>query len=427
MPFKLVTVGIVGQLLLYLVNVSLARTLSIEAFETYSSAAALFILMISFAPLGGEKLALRELPKMHSDANWKSIDRFLLFLLRRSIGGFLLIVATALCIEMLSHTSSLDLSAINRAAVLTAIACVPFGMGAVIGLEVLTALGKPAFAAVIFRLVAPSCVLAVIVLMSRNSVPINAIGAIAIWGASLVLASACMGWVLARLRSAQRRHNTSAGSVVNTKVWARSARPLWAYKVGFAMLGSMPVLYLDISGQSSEDIAGYAAAASVVGLMTVFVTSTNRYYASRIALTIGEKSRSAERVVKMSRSRWLVPTIVVLSTLIFSFSDALMRFFGSEFVDVGITPLRILTATAAISMLSALIPTSLKYNSRYGWALGGLTLGLLVQMVCLALSVPLLGATGAALSHFMAVCAMYVVFFLGRNAGVRREIKRVQS
>jgi O-antigen/teichoic acid export membrane protein len=161
---------------------------------------------------------------------------------------------------------------------------------------------------------------------------------------------------------------------------------------------SAGVLALDVLGQPSDAVGGYAAAASIVGLMTVLVTSTNRIYARDLALEIHVGTPESLQAILRRRLTWMLPVTGLALTTLWLFSTELLALFGPEFATHGVWPLRILACGAAVSMLFALTPTLLKYTERYSAVLRAVGLGAGLQVLLLVLLVPRYGPVGAALA-----------------------------
>lgn len=416
-PFRLLAIGVMGQLLAYAVTVTLARVMPIDAFESYVSAAALFVVMVSLAPMGSEKLSLRVLPPLRQRADWVTIQAYLRFAALRSALGIALVLGLIGIAAAGSGLRILDLSSIGAVVVGLALASLPFGVVAHHGLEILTALGRPTLAAVLFRVAMPALVLSLVALAALVGLQVRAGVAILAWGIGWCVVGAMMVLAIRRLRPADRSPALGAGSGTDPRrrQWTRAARPLWAYRVGFAIMGSAGILALDLLRQPATVVGAYAAATAIVGLMTVIVTSTNRVYASQLAIHIETDDPAAIRDLGRSRRFWVLPTIAAGTVLLAVFPDPLLSLFGQDFVVDGRAPLRILAATAALSMLLAMTPTELKYRNRNDVVLGGLAIGALVQLALLVVLVPRFGGAGAAAAHFAAIAGMHMSF-----AGLQR-------
>jgi O-antigen/teichoic acid export membrane protein len=82
---KLALIGFAGQVIAYAISVTLARQLGVDGFEAYVVATAVFILMVTVAPRGIEKYALRALPALLDRGDWGLASGLLHYGLRRTL------------------------------------------------------------------------------------------------------------------------------------------------------------------------------------------------------------------------------------------------------------------------------------------------------------------------------------------------------
>jgi O-antigen/teichoic acid export membrane protein len=113
--------------------------------------------------------------------------------------------------------------------------------------------------------------------------------------------------------------------------------------------------------------------------------------------------------LRRERLQWLLPAIALFLALVFGFGREILGIFRPEFVDEGVTALRLLAIATATSMLFALAPTYQKYVGHNRLTLGVVTGAAAIQVLLLALLVPRFAATGAALAYAVSMCGMYLV------------------
>nr|WP_280518925.1 polysaccharide biosynthesis C-terminal domain-containing protein [Shinella curvata] len=87
----------------------------------------------------------------------------------------------------------------------------------------------------------------------------------------------------------------------------------------------------------------------------------------------------------------------------------LVGLFGEEFVEEGVTPLRIFAVTMAISATFSLSPTYLKFTRQRSKVLKIAVATAIVQFGLLLALVPLWGATGAAIASGTSLSAMVCI------------------
>jgi hypothetical protein len=181
-PLLLISIGLTGQVIGYWLTVYLARNLPVEAFEAYVAAAAVFVVMVSSAPFGTEKLALRLLPPLHRLGDRKGVALYLGFAARRTAVGIVLTGTLGLLWAFAKILLSDDPHPAGTTAIIVAVLGLPLGVAASFGHEVLTALGRAGLAAVLFRVLGPAIVLLTVGAVTIAGISIGAVGAMLAWG-----------------------------------------------------------------------------------------------------------------------------------------------------------------------------------------------------------------------------------------------------
>ncbi|MGI9290252.1 MAG: hypothetical protein ACR2QG_03125, partial [Gammaproteobacteria bacterium] len=106
----------------------------------------------------------------------------------------------------------------------------------------------------------------------------------------------------------------------------------------------------------------------------------------------------------------LLPFITLFLAGVFLFGREILAFFRPDFVEEGLTAMRILTVATANSVIFALAPTYMKYRSENRTTLVVVMGAAAILLVLLLALVPSLAATGAAISYAVTTCGMYWVF-----------------
>jgi O-antigen/teichoic acid export membrane protein len=127
--------------------------------------------------------------------------------------------------------------------------------------------------------------------------------------------------------------------------------------------------------------------------------------------------------LRRERQRWLLPAIAIFLAIVFYFGSEILGFFRPEFVDEGLTALKIFSVSTAISVLFALAPTYLKYMGHSRTTRNMVVGAAVVQIALLILLVPRFAATGAAIAYAVSMSGMYIVSSLL----ARRELEVLQS
>lgn len=418
---RLTALSLGGQAVAYLLGIVVARHLGVEGFEAYVVASATFILMVTFVPQGLEKYSLRLLPPLAERGEWMSVRRYIGFAGRR------LLLASALTggLVALWPLFAADLSREARIAILVSCASLPAGALVHLLLEVLTALGRPFTATLIFRLVVPGLVLIFVAMTLWRLPDMPAYWAIGAWGLSWCFALGAMLWQLARALPVAAVAPAAAGAAAKAEraTWVAKARPFWFYRVSLAVLAQSAVMALEWLQTSASAVGAFAAAAATASLAQVLATSTNRVYASRLSVLLERRDFAGIWRERSERLRWLGLPLLACLALALLFAEPLVALFRPEFAAEGANALRVLAVATAISTWYSIAPTYLKHRggSRTLYRLVGA--GAVLQLGLLVLLVPRLGALGAALATLLATLFIYGNF--ARLA--RRELSELRA
>lgn len=406
----LTPVVVFGQSLALAVSVILAGVLAPAAFEAYVTAAAIFSLLVSLAPLGVEKLALRVLPPAFDAKNGALLRAYLRFALLRSAMG----VGGAGLVALVWAFGLADMTPAAKTAILVGCLALPFGAAVQLGQEVLTAAGQAQVAMWAARVTAP--LTAIVLIAAAVVVPGDLSGATAIacWTVGWVLASI---WIAARLRAVMRRVPGAADPVPAAAQWRAAAWPLWLYRLAVGLRGQAGLIGLVWLDAPAEAVGGYATAQAIVGLLVVPVMATNRIFASDIARILHRGNTGAFVRLRAQRLAWLMPVLLVLVGLALLLPQQILSLVQPAFAETGAGALRVLSAAAAVSMVLALAPTYLKFRGQNRAVFSILVGAVAVQIGLLIGLVPGMAATGAALAYAIPTTVSYVVFaVLGRRS-----------
>jgi O-antigen/teichoic acid export membrane protein len=394
--------AVAGQSVAYFLTIVLARNLGVGGFEAYAVASAIFTLMVMYTPRGLEKYALRILPGMFEREDWAHAKGFLRFGLRRIFAtSFLLGIVTFLWVSYFS-----DYPAATKLAITMSCLSLPAGALVHYYVEVLSANGKDILATTIFRVAVPATVLFLVGVFIY--LPIELSGAIAVgsWG---------LGWLLMLIVIVIMVRRTTMPEVWRALPaeertrWTREARPFLIYRMSLAVLAQVGVIALDRLHPSATAVGAYVAAVGTANMALVMATSTNRYYARRLAILLEQKDYAGVLVVRRERLRWLLPAMAVFLATVFYFGSEILGFFRPEFVDEGLTALKIFAVSTAVNVLFALAPTYLKYMG-HNRTMRNIVVGAAaVQIVLLIVLVPRFAATGAAIAYAVSMSGMYLV------------------
>lgn len=405
---RLVIIAVIGQAIAYALAIIIARRLSIPGFEAYVVASAIFILLATLAPLGIEKFTLRQWPALVRAGDWGLAHGLLRLGVRRTL--VMAVVAGASVAALSLWRSNTDV----RLAILVACLSLPAGALVHLGVDLLTAAGRPFRALAIFRIAVPAAALTLFgTALALGVIPAGWV-AVGAWGVAWIVALLLM---VGSLRPRLDPRLLAAEPRDDAERWQREAWPFLVYRLAQSLLGQSGVIALELFGGSSVAVGAFAAAMATVGMATVLATATNRAYGRDLGLLLEAGDHRGIAALQRERRGWLVPPLAGFLVVAIGFPDTLLGLFRPEFADAGATPLRLLAITTAISVALALAPTQLKFQRRDRALYTVMGLAAVAQLGLLVVLVPRLGATGAALAYLLAMGGSYGGFALLAKRG----------
>lgn len=393
-------VAVVGQLFAFSISVLLARHLSVDAFEAYVVAAALYLLLLALAAQGLDKYALRLMPGKFDRGQWQLAGDYFVFALTRILVGAVVvgILAAIWAREVREFPPG------TLRAVYVSCATVPVGVLVHFLSAVLSATGDCVRSAATTLLLVPAVTLALIGIGVAASLEMSGATSIACWAAGWLVALVVVGrWV--HLAWTGPRGRISDGSV--RPPWRQDAFPFWFHRLAMGVVAQIAVLMLDWLQPSAAATGAYAAAMSLATVAAVLAVSTNRMYGREFSILMERNEYPAIYRVCLHRLQWLLPTLGVFLLVTLLFAPQLMKLFRPEFALEGTAALRILALTTATTVVLGVAPTYLKYQRQSRITFVALGACALLQVGLLLALVPRLEATGAAIAYMLSMLLMY--------------------
>lgn len=400
-------VAIAGQLLVAAVTATLARRLSVDAFEVYAVAAAVFVALVMAAPLGADKLAAQLLPAALAAADRAEVAAILGFALRRALSGTLALAAAGLILGLAATTPGLT------AALAAAVAALPLAVFAHLALEILAAAGRPLWPMAVLKLGVPATVLAVL----GTGLAGTAAHALLAWGVGWCLAAAVLGATLRRVLPGVP-FRTDAGRA--PAPWLAASRDLCLHRLVTALTAQAGILALALTGAPAAEVGAYAAATTLAGLLMVLATSTARPYTRAMALLLAGGDTHGLLALARRRLRWLAPALAVALLPLLVAPGRVLALFRPEFADAGSGAFRILATAAAVTALLAPSTTFLKLDGQASLLSRIALATLAAQLLLLALFAPRLGATGVAAACAVATAGQSIALTVRARRATRR-------
>jgi len=409
----LVASAVAGQILAYMLTILLARKLTVEDFEAYVVAAAAFVMLATFAPRGAEKHLLLRLPAMIDRGEFEEGRRLLGFGVRRT-------VTTAIAAATIVGGATMllrDPEDETRAAIIVSCLSLPAGALVHLGVEALTASGRPLKALLLFRMLVPSIALMIVLCLLWQGTPVRGAAAVGAWG---------VAWLVALLFFVAEMHRAGLSPIVRAgrgddlRIWKAEARPFFVYRVSLALLAQAGIVALDLLNVAPAAVGAYAAAMGTVSIAAVLATSTNRAYSRELALLLDRRDFTAMLALRRARLRWVAPSILLFLAAAIVFPAEILELFRPEFAREGVTALRLLAAATGFMVIFSLAPTYLKYRGRNRLIYAIVAIAAFMQVTLLVILIPAFGVSGAAGAYAVSMCGMYLAFAIVGHKEVAR-------
>ena len=387
--------------LMYIANILLARSLTVDDFDDYSVALSIVTMLSTLATLGLEKYALRAVALFRDRQDWPKFRGFWLFSLR-TISGFSLILVALLgfVLEAILAIHHAD----YHIAIVIYACFLPIKAMTLFLVEVIAAHGAQILSMTIYRLFLPLVYVLLIIGLSFSSLPLTALTAVLCFGSAWVLTFTVIWFVTKMLMPVEV--NKSIPMKLGKK-WLSRSLPLVLSSLMLTVMTSSGVVILELLFPSGMEVGTYAIATQTGGFISLIGTSTNRYYLPMMVVMIDRRDKHAIQRLMSQRNRVLGGVILMLLAILVFSGHKILGLFGDQY-DGGYDTVLIIAAGASISALYADIPYYLQFMG-YHRAVLSLTLLATLSMVTLGF---LLGAeygtVGVAIAYMMPVVLLFV-------------------
>jgi O-antigen/teichoic acid export membrane protein len=387
--------------LMYIANILLARSLTVDDFDDYSVALSIVTMLSTLATLGLEKYALRAVALFRDRQDWPKFRGFWLFSLR-TISGFSLILVALLgfVLEAILAIHHAD----YHIAIVIYACFLPIKAMTLFLVEVIAAHGAQILSMAIYRLFLPLAYVLLIIGLSFSSLPLNALTAVLCFGSAWVLTFAVI-WLVAKMLMPVEVNKSIP--IQLGKKWLSRSLPLVLSSMMLTVMTSSGVVILELLFPSGMEVGTYAIAAQTGGFISLIGTSTNRYYLPIMVVMIDRRDKHAIQRLMSQRNRVLGGVILMLLAILVFSGHKILGLFGDQY-GAGYDTVLIIAAGASISALYADIPYYLQFMG-FHRAVLSLTLLATVSMVTLGF---LLGAeygtVGVAVAYMMPVVLLFI-------------------
>ncbi|WP_226705043.1 lipopolysaccharide biosynthesis protein [Microbulbifer elongatus] len=409
---KLALIAFPGHGVIFLINLVLARSLSVSAYEHYVIAAAVFLLMLAVTSQGLDKYALRMMPGKFASKQYGQAARYLRFSISRLLLGAIIVAALTV---FWAHELR-DFPPEAMSVIYITLLALPFGALTYFLCAAISAAGNCVRAAAVTHLIVPALSLLLICVALLS--PIRATGAT---GVFCWLIAWCLGLALAAywLKQAWPAASGADHTEQQNISWRAEALHFWFYRLAMSVIAQIPIILLDWLQPSAAATGAYAAAISTAAFATVLTAATNRVYARELSIIQETGEFSAVRRLRIQRLQWMLPALGIFLVVSLTYTEEILGLFHPTFVVEGTTAFRILAVTTSATVAMGIAPIFLKHRKQSRIIFPALVAAALVQVALLLVLVPRLEATGAAIAYAISMVGLYGYFTLASHWQMR--------
>jgi O-antigen/teichoic acid export membrane protein len=393
----LCVLAVVNYLLFYVINITLARNLSVLDFNDFSVALSATTILSTVATLGLDKYALRCIPVYRERADWQRTLGFWTFSLRTIVLFSLSLAFVGLALGIGSEVDS-------SIAIVILILFLPVIAPALFLVEVVTANGRQIEAVMIYRLLLPASFLFFIYLIFLFDLPMTAVGVACGYGLAWL-------WTLSAIHRLARftmPEDTWRARPAFLKLkWIRRAVPLLLNSWMLSVMAGSGVIVLELLYPADAVVGAYAVAAHTGTLIVLLANTANRFY---LPLT----SMFMERSDSLSLQRLMRHRLMVVGGLAAAFLTSvvllgqnILDWFGPNFSH-GYQALCVLAVGASVNALFSDSPYYLQFMKRSRSVFVSTAYAVAINLVLGFYLSDRFGAVGAAYGYSLSMCFLFI-------------------
>ncbi|HYE35940.1 oligosaccharide flippase family protein [Methylocaldum sp.] len=410
----LCVLALMNYLLFYVVNITLARNLSVRDFDDFSVALSVIAILSTVATLGLDKYALRCIPVYRERGDWAHALGFWKFSLRTMV-FFSLFLAAFVGLTLEAILVSQDAS--SHIAIVILALFLPVIAPALFLVEVVTANGGQIEAVVIYRLLLPITFLLFIWLIFLFDLPMTAVGVVSGYGLAWL-------WTLGAIHQLARFTMPEEAwrakpSFLKIK-WVRRSVPLLLNSWMLSVMAGSGVIVLELLYPSDAIVGTYAVAAQTGTFIVLLANTANRFYLPLTSLFMERSDGSALRRLMRHRLMVVGGLAVAFLTAVVTFGQAILDWFGPNFSH-GYEALCVLAVGASINAVFSDSPYYLQFMKRSRSVFVSTSFAVVINLVLSFFLSERLGVLGAAYGYALSMCFL----FIRLRYQTRRHLKTV--
>jgi len=393
----LCVLAVVNYLLFYVINITLARNLSVRDFDDFSVALSAITILSTVATLGLDKYALRCIPVYRERGDWKRALGFWTFSLRT-------IVLFSLLLAFVGLMLGIDSEANSPIAIVILVLFLPVIAPALFLVEVVTANGRQIEAIMIYRLLLPTSFLFFIYLIFLFDFPMTAIGVACSYGLAWLWTLSAIHQ-LARLTMPEDTWRASP-AFLKTK-WVRRAVPLLLNSWMLSVMAGSGVIVLELLYPSDAIVGTYAVAAQTGTFIVLLANTANRFYLPLTSMFMERSDGLSLRRLMRHRLMVVGGLAIAFLTAVVTLGQTILDWFGPNFSH-GYEVLCVLAVGASVNALFSDSPYYLQFMKRSRSVFVSTSYAVVINLALGWYLSDRFGVLGTAYSYSLSMCFLFI-------------------
>lgn len=405
-----------NYVLMYWVNIFLARHLGIGEFDDYNVAISVVTLLSTLATLGLEKYALRLVALNIEREKWGRLRSFLHFSVRIIvIFSLILLGVLSLSLEGILAWRQADF----HIAIVIYAAFLPVIAVSLFLIEIVTVYGFQIPAMVLYRFLLPALFAGFLFSVQGLGYAISATSAVLCFGLSWCFTLLILD--LTERVTSPKPLRLAKPSSHNRRKWIGKALPLMLSSLMMTMLTSAGTIVLELLYPSEFQVGLFAVCMQTCSLISLIGTSTNRYYLPMLVVLIERQDTSGATRLLRKRTRLIGLLILLYLGLIGLYGADVLALFGPGF-SAGYPALCICSLGAVINALFSDSPYYLQFMGKNRLVVGLMSLAA-AGMVGLSFMLgTLYGVTGVAIAYAVPTTILFSLLKLLARRHLQRYL-----
>ena len=401
MAMALCGLSLANYVLVFLVNLVLARNLTFVAFEDYNVGISSLMILSVLASLGLDKFAHKCLPAYRERSDWGRSHGFMGFATRlTAVVGILLalIFDTSLEALLISQDSRPHVAILVGVGFVTVIAL------SQLFVEFASTYRGQLPAVAIYRLLTPLVILIANGLWISSTWAYSGTSAAVCYGTGWFVSLVCLVVLLRRIAP---REVWQAKPITESRPWLAAGLPLLVYGLLMTVHTQAGVIILKLLYPVQPMVSRYAVALQIGSFIAIVATSTNRFYLPKLSALMERGDTAGMRRAGRRRMTLIGGMALAFLAVIVLMGRSILAHFGQDYVPA-FPSLVVIAVGATLSTLYSIAPFYLHFAGQGRVASTWTALSVVAGIALTAVLSKQLGELGAAIGYALPLSVMFI-------------------